>query len=87
MIAHYHAGDEIQGRPGRHDARDERKHAPSGMSTRTSADQKAGRGCDRQRGEWIVSYGRHPVPASPPPTLSRGLLRSIHGVSVRIHVS
>jgi hypothetical protein len=73
MIARYHTGDEIQDCSGSHDARDERKHASSGTRTRSSADQKSGRGRDRQRGERIVSDGLYQVPASPPPTLSCGL--------------
>jgi hypothetical protein len=87
MIARYHAGDEIERGPGSHDAPNERKHAPSGMSARSPTDQKPGRGGDRQCGERIVSDGLYPVPASPPPTQPRCLLRPVHGMSVRIHVS
>jgi hypothetical protein len=47
MIARYHTGDEIEGCPWTHDAANQRKHRPSGMSARSSTGQKSNRGRDR----------------------------------------
>jgi len=66
MFARYHPGYEIEGRPGSHDPANKRKHRPPGMSVRSSADQKADCGRDRQCGERIVLDALYPVPASPP---------------------